>query len=281
MDILTLLSLERSSSVGKGRPISYYTPSAPTIMATLNHHEVGNEEEVVGGDDEVVDVDDLRQRGNHEFQQGNLSNAIAFYTSAIDHSKPPPTTTTRTATNSSSSSSYIVNLCNRSACHYQLEDYEQALDDAQMAWITSQQSNVKAAYRLTKTYLALQQSMTAIEVIKTALTVPDLSDMEITTLKDLLQQATNLQQQEQQQDPSSSSTTAVMELSIKNVTRPISIREFNKESSKKALGVGNFSEIIIVTHKITKETFALKILEKKQATDLAKRQHVSVSLSGF
>jgi len=61
--------------------------------------------------------------------------------------------------------------------------------------------------------------------------------------------------------------------SVKHVQRPVSIREFQKQ---KTLGVGNFSEIVIAQHRISKETFALKILNKKQAADLAKRQHPNV-----
>lgn len=72
-----------------------------------------------------------------------------------------------------------------------------------------------------------------------------------------------------------SESAAPIEHSIKGVRRPISIREFTKG---KSLGVGNFSEIVVVSHKVTNETFALKILEKKQAIDLAKRQHPNVSL---
>jgi tetratricopeptide (TPR) repeat protein len=203
-----------------------------------------------------VDVDDLQQRGNHEFQQGHVENAIAFYSAAIQHSKP-------------GSSSSIVNLCNRSACYFQMEDYEQALTDAKDAWNSSQHSNIKAAYRLAKTLVAMNQYETAIEILQTALTIPELSETEVTSFQDLFQQAT----QQQQKDATTSSTA--IELTIKGVQRPISIREFIKEPNQRPLGVGNFSEVIVVTHKVTNEVFALKVLEKKQAADLAKRQHVS------
>jgi 3-phosphoinositide dependent protein kinase-1 len=61
--------------------------------------------------------------------------------------------------------------------------------------------------------------------------------------------------------------------SIKDVKRGVSIREFIKS---KDLGCGNFSEILICQHKKTEELFALKIIEKKRAADLAKRQHPNV-----
>jgi hypothetical protein len=149
-----------------------------------------------------------------------------------------------------------------------MEDYENALEDAVRAWQDSNHSNAKAAYRITKTYMALKQPESALQVLRTALTIPDLSEPEVTTLRELWQQVTD---QQQQQLPDSSSSGEL--LTIKGVQRPISIREFIKEPNKQ-LGIGNFSEVIVVTHKVTREKFALKILEKKQAIDLAKRQHV-------
>jgi hypothetical protein len=57
------------------------------------------------------------------------------------------------------------------------------------------------------------------------------------------------------------------ETSIKFAKRPVSIREFSKGQ---VLGYGNFSEICVVTHTVTKQVFALKQIPKKQAADLAK-----------
>ena len=61
--------------------------------------------------------------------------------------------------------------------------------------------------------------------------------------------------------------------SIKVEPRQPSIREFDLEYE---LGAGNFSQVVICTHKVTKEQFALKIIEKKKAEQLAKRQHPNV-----
>jgi tetratricopeptide (TPR) repeat protein len=59
----------------------------------------------------------LRQKGNYEFQDGNLDHAILFYTAAIE----------KTSDNDNDNDAVVVvNLCNRSACYYQLEDFEQA-----------------------------------------------------------------------------------------------------------------------------------------------------------
>ena len=199
-------------------------------------------------------VDDLRQKGNHEFQQGTLGNAISFYTAAIDM-----------ASNASPSmeTAYIVNLCNRSACYFQMEDLENAKLDASLAWNISKQSNVKSAYRLAKTTIALKEYDQTIKVLETAIKIETLNETETQSLQDLIRQA--LAKMNEPAPP--------IETSVKIAQRPVSIREFKKSET---LGIGNFSEIVIVQHRVTKETFALKILEKKTAADLAKRQHPNV-----
>jgi tetratricopeptide (TPR) repeat protein len=203
-----------------------------------------------GGDS----IDDLRLKGNHEFQEGNLDYAAAFYTAAINAASED---------GDDSKEALIVNLCNRSACYFQMEEYERAKADAEVAWKVSNESNVKSAYRLGKTCIALKEYQNAIQVLQTAAKLDNLQEKELQSLQDLIKQA-----QTKQTEPEKP-----VETSIKGVDRPISIREFTKG---KTLGVGNFSEIVIVEHKVTQEKFALKILEKKQAADLAKRQHPNV-----
>jgi serine/threonine protein kinase len=196
-------------------------------------------------------IDDLRQKGNHEFQQGNLDYAVTFYTLAIEKAKEASETTAS-----------IINLCNRSACYYQLEDFPNARNDAQLAWDISWQSNIKSAYRLAKTLIALEDFDAAIETLQVALSLP-LEPKEKKSFLELMQQA----EKENAKEPAAPETT------IKGVRRPVSIREFIK---LKSLGVGNFSEIVVAKHRKTDEGFALKILEKKTAADLAKRQHPNV-----
>jgi RIO-like serine/threonine protein kinase len=225
-------------------------------------------------------IDDLRQKGNHEFQQGNLDNAVAFYTAAIEKAaasaaSAASATSAASTPSTSNSSPLIVNLCNRSACYYQMEDYENSKKDAELAWTTSNYQNVKSAYRLAKTLISLHNYNDAIQVLQTCVensvsssnSSTESSEKEIQGLRDLLQQAKTKQQKQKQQPDLSNETT------IKGVDRPISIREFTKQQS---LGVGNFSEIVVCEHKVTHEKFALKILEKKTAADLAKRQHPNV-----
>lgn len=199
-------------------------------------------------------VDDLRQKGNHEFQQGNLDNAAAFYTAAIEMALTDA---------DNLKEELIVNLCNRSVAYFQMEDFEKAKEDAVRAWKTSGETNVKSAYRLAKTLIAMKEYQGAIDYLQAASEIEGLQEKEAQSLKQLLKEATTKESQPEQP----------VETSIKNVSRPVSIREFTKG---KSLGIGNFSEIIIVTHKVTKEEFALKILEKKAAADLAKRQHPNV-----
>ena len=200
-------------------------------------------------------IDDLRQKGNHEFQQGHPENAVTFYTMAIDKAA------------GDDRGARIVNLCNRSACYYQLEDYPNARDDAQLAWDISMQSNIKSAYRLAKTLIKLEEYEAAMETLQVCLSPLSTINLESSETKSF-QELMQLAQQENAKTPSAPETT------IKGVKhRSISIREFIK---LKSLGQGNFSEIVIAKHRVTGEQFALKILEKKTAADLAKRQHPNV-----
>ncbi len=52
-----------------------------------------------------------------------------------------------------------------------------------------------------------------------------------------------------------------------------SIREFKIIDE---LGEGNYSRVVSVQHLVTKEKFALKMIEKKKCEELAKRQHPNV-----
>lgn len=155
-------------------------------------------------------IDDLRQKGNYEFQKGNLDNAVIFYTSAIEQ-----------ATEKNNEQAILVNCCNRSACYFQLEDFEHAKEDATLAWVKSKQTSVKAAYRLAKTLLALNSKNelnTAIETLKVAIDIENLQPNEIQSLQQLLKQAEHKLSQPEPE----------IETTIKGANRPISIREFNK-----------------------------------------------------
>ena len=210
-------------------------------------------------EEEEATLDDLRQQGNFQFSGKNYENAVALYTSALQK-----------AADANDSEATMILLCNRSAAFYCLGNYEEAKNDAQLAWMDlSKECNVKAAYRLAKTHLALDAHDEAKTVIQKALEVLETqesneqAEKQKKSLQDLWKQAVEEALKEKEK----------VETSIKMVKRPVSIKEF---TLGKELGFGNFSEIYIVTHKKTSEIFSLKRIAKKQAADLAKRQHPNV-----
>ena len=207
--------------------------------------------------EEEDSLDDLRQQGNHQFSEKNYDNAVALYTSALAKAEGQDEVAT-------------VLLCNRSAAFYCLGNYEQAKEDAEQAWRNlSKESNMKAAYRLAKTQLALEEYDDAKQVIQKALSVlesyepNEQTEAQKKSLQDLWKQTLEDALKEKEK----------VETSIKMVKRPVSVKEF---TIGKELGFGNFSEIYIVTHTKTNEQFSLKRIAKKQAADLAKRQHPNV-----
>jgi serine/threonine protein kinase len=267
---------------------------------------------------------DLRQRGNFEFSNGRCDEAIAFYTAALEHCSNDAITNNPSRTTSALlREERILNLCNRSACYSQKEDWEFGIDDALEAWNLSNESSVKAAYRLAKCSLQLKDYETAKAYIQAGLRVLDDQEIQIASQQPVpctLSDSTRATSEDiptiQQPVPSPTTTTTTatttttttttvspdtskqrsalqdlwkqtlsmalthstsatekIETSIKFVKRPISIKEFQLS---KSLGHGNFSEIIMVSHKVTNEMFALKKIEKKQAAELYKRQHPNV-----
>lgn len=230
-------------------------------------------------------ANDLRLRGNHEFSQGNYAAAKSLYTAALENAEDA-----------------VILYCNRSACCYQMEDYEESLSDAEQAWTLSAHTSTKAAYRLAKSALALKQydkckatveaalrilqDQELIIAIPTAPAMPDRRQQETpvevkkaespnnTSVETIAQQRSSFQDLlTTVQHNESDSKEAVPETSILHVTRPVSIREFE---TLQELGLGNFSEIYKVRHKTTMEVFALKKIPKKTAADLYKRQHPNV-----
>lgn len=221
------------------------------VRLVLPTHEILNKME------EEDSLDDLRQQGNHQFSEKNYDNAVALYTSALAKAEGQDEVAT-------------VLLCNRSAAFYCLGNYEQAKEDAEQAWRNlSKESNMKAAYRLAKTQLALEEYDDAKQVIQKALSVlesyepNEQTETQKKSLQDLWKQTLEDALKEKEK----------VETSIKMVKRPVSVKEF---TIGKELGFGNFSEIYIVTHRKTNERFSLKRIAKKQAADLAKRQHPNV-----
>ena len=228
--------------------------------------------------------DDLRQLGNHQFAKKNYDVAAHFYSRAIeivgkefveaedqhpDEAPAPPT-------------SLLLNLCNRSACYFQMEQYEEARKDAEVAWnYVPQLSNVKAAYRLAKTLIALEKFDDGKDIILQVFQVLD--EVEVAAKKELEREG----MAKRREDPREEKKTAkpedsavatkkkafqdllkTLEKKQKNQGKEppkLSIRDFNMMDE---LGFGNFSEIYKVSHKKTGKQFALKRINKKKAADL-------------
>lgn len=204
-------------------------------------------------------LDDLRQIGNHYFSENKYDEALSVYTAAIEK-----------ADAQHNKEALVVNLSNRSATLYKMERYEESQTDASQALDSSGGTNLKASYRLAKAQIALRAFGAAIGTLEGSLELlSEAEDSEeakgqIKAFKELMIEAKKGEAKIEKEEVISS---------IKEVSRSVSIREFIKG---KELGVGNFSEILVCTHKKTNETFALKLIEKKQAADLAKRQHPNV-----
>mmetsp|Transcript_25812 Transcript_25812/g.29517 ORF Transcript_25812/g.29517 Transcript_25812/m.29517 type:complete len:822 (-) Transcript_25812:60-2525(-) len=204
-------------------------------------------------------LDDLRQLANHQFSQGNYDAALSLYTAAIEK-----------ADAEHNKEALIINLSNRSATLYKMEKYEGAQADASQALDASSGLNLKASFRLAKAQIALKAFGAAVGTLEG--TLEDLSEREdkasverqIKPFNELLLEAKKEEEKVNEED---------IITSIKNAPRGVSIREFIKGEE---LGVGNFSEILVCKHKKTGENFALKLIEKKQAADLAKRQHPNI-----
>ena len=108
---------------------------------------------------------ELRLRGNHEFAQGQYDHAVALYTAALEECNNNNNTTIE-------KDERILNLCNRSACFAQMQDWESSRDDALEAWNASHHRSLKAAYRLAKTcWMGLHDTATAVSVLQAALRV--------------------------------------------------------------------------------------------------------------
>ena len=138
-------------------------------------------------------ADDLRLRGNFEFSNGNYDAALSLYTAGLEQaSKDHP--------------NRVLLLCNRSATFFHQEQYEQAEQDAEEAWSTSQQQNVKAAFRLAKTQMALKKFEAAKQTIQAATKLIDEQQQDDPKQRkafdDLWQQVLNAAYEQHKQDES-------------------------------------------------------------------------------
>lgn len=145
--------------------------------------------------------------------------------------------------------------------------------------------NAKAIYRLARAQLALKEYTVAIETLQNALDESNANANDNSS--DIAQQHQNhwdeinklLETAHAYQLRSKNFNNAVTISKLKSLKKYTipgytpSKREFQIIQE---LGEGNYSRVVAVQHIVTKEHFALKIIEKKKCEDLAKRQHPNV-----
>lgn len=233
----------------------------------------------------VPDPNELRLAANGRFAANALDEALPLYNLAIEVSQK----------RNDPATDLVVHLCNRSACLYKMEMYEEACRDATEAVALSKYQNSKAFFRLARAQCALKDYSSALQTIDMATTFCNekLKQQQTTTTAnndDTSQQlmlqikefdklkAITLRYKKQQSNNTALSPQDIK--SIKTEPRTPSIKEFTRQTKHSEaynpLGEGNFSTVVVCTHKITNEKFALKIIEKEECKKLAKRQHPNV-----
>lgn len=253
--------------------------------------------DAVGGNDRdqqesLPDPNDLRRAANERFAANALDEALPIYSLAVEVARkvvPSP---------GAPEPDLVVHLCNRSACLYRMDMYEEARRDAAEASAMAGGRNSKALFRLAKAQIALGEYSLAMDTIGTAAMIceeqlkrerPSVHDdgdgsggnpllrqkQEFENLLVLALRKQKLASSAKKSDPS-----PVEVKSVKLEPRTPSIKEFARTSKSSddytPLGEGNFSTVVVGEHKVTHERFAIKIIEKEECKKLAKRQHPNV-----
>ena len=255
------------------------------MTASIDNSDHGNGQK--DDTNTLPDPNELRLAANGRFAANALDEALPLYSLAIEVSQK----------RNDPATDLVVHLCNRSACLYKMEMYEEACSDATEAVALSKDQNSKAFFRLARAQCALKQYSSALQTIDkaTAFCNEQLKQQQTTTIANdndddsnqqiILQikefdklKAITLRYQKQQQNNTELSPQDIK--CIKTEPRTPSIKEFTRQTKHSEaynpLGEGNFSTVVVCTHKITNERFALKIIEKEECKKLAKRQHPNV-----
>ena len=238
----------------------------------------------------LPDPNELRLAANGRFAAGALDEALPLYSLALEVSK----------NRNDPDVDVVVHLCNRSACLYKMEMYEEACTDATEAVTLSEETNSKAFFRLARAQIALKDYTSALNTIDKAM---ELCNGQLKTQQqtdnngnendgtnnplilqikefDKLKTMALRKQKQSLAHPDQTTTSTQDAKSIKLEPRTPSIKEFTRTTkhseSYNPLGEGNFSTVVVCTHKVTHEKFALKIIEKEECKKLAKRQHPNV-----
>ena len=205
------------------------------------HHEEVNEE-----GDHPHSPQELRQLANAHFQNHDFDSALPLYTMALEALVQEQMI--RGYTNNEdlmeSRNLHVIFLCNRAACLFRMELWDEAKTDALQAVQVSEGKSAKASFRLAKTYLALEEYAQAVQVIEEALETLASSSLESERreFKKLLEKA-RVMHLNQQKVPNAETLATVH--SIKEEPRTPSIREFDVF---RELGEGNFSRVVAVRH---------------------------------
>ena len=331
-------------------------PNTIKDTATMDQPDAMDGIEEAGPEDAAaISPDAIRKLANAHFAQGDYDTALPLYSMAIDGCREvlqhqDGAVADAPGEDEEPPSPLIVHLCNRSACLYRMERYDEALIDAAEAVqiasadASSQDTDsdgnasegkgslnasrdghhhAKASFRLAKTQIQLGLGEDAVRTTKDALERLDrLEEVQrnaggssnadggdsngddanngqptLTTDEDdqvargntldgqrkelerLLRHAEKVALAGQRKSKKNGSGTSAgaapipppQDLTVE--TRTPSIREFNLDQE---IGQGNFSRVVICSHKVTEQRFALKIIEKKKVEQLAKRQHPNV-----
>ena len=322
-------------------------------------------EEAGPEDAAAIAPDAIRKLANAHFAQGDYDTALPLYSMAIDgcreilqHQEGEDSESNDVGVDDSPAgdasaeeppSPLVVHLCNRAACLYRMERYDEALIDAaeavqiasadasslgatnggvsdgkgQLSASRDGYHHAKASFRLAKTQIQLGLGEDAVRTTRDALerldrleevqrNASDSSNADggasngcdekdeqtLTTDEDdqvargntldgqrkelerLLRHAEKVALAGQRKSKTNGSVVSAIaaapvpppqDLTVE--PRTPSIREFNLDQE---IGQGNFSRVVICSHKVTEQRFALKIIEKKKVEQLAKRQHPNV-----
>lgn len=279
--------------------------SAGTVEATSNcsgddcassnggHAKNDADDTVDRGADTLPDPNDLRLAANGAYAANKLDEALPIYSLAVEVARK------RMEQQQQSCTDLVIHLCNRSACLYKMEMYDEACSDAAEAVALSKETNSKAFFRLARAQISMKDYPSAMETIKKATTLcedqlkqqqppppeddggsNDKSSNPILLQKQEFDKLLAIALRKQKESAANPETSPQDIASIKLEPRTPSIKEFNRTTKSSEaynpLGEGNFSSVVVCQHKITNETFALKIIEKEECKKLAKRQHPNV-----
>jgi tetratricopeptide (TPR) repeat protein len=244
----------------------------------------------------MPDPNELRLAANARFAANALDEALQLYSLAVEVAKKGMERQQEQQPDvDAQDPDLVIHLCNRSACFYKMEMYEEACGDAveAVSLCGDRNSNalLKSLFRLARAQIATKDYSSALSTIKKAISLFELqlensdkndekSDNQLSLQMKEFAKLTAIAQREQKflaanPDPSPQDIK-----SLKLEPRTPSIKEFTRPSKSsdayRPLGEGNFSTVVICQHKITMESFALKIIEKEECKKLAKRQHPNV-----